>query len=195
MFMRKTYDQLQAQNANKSKGFTLIEVMIVIVIIGILAALAIVVFKSQQISAFNTAALSALSNIAKHEESLFFEASEYGTTNTDSTAGAQGKGSLITGGSAAGYLVSRQNSSSNPQFREFRAGEGVSVVIAADSTYQSFVITAKHVTGDRRYCFDSENGRMYYDNKYASGEALTRGRALSAGLNTDDCAVANMTEL
>jgi len=187
--MKQAYDQLQVKGDKRSKGFSLIEVMIVIAILGILATISVVAFQHQRINAFNSAALTVLGTIAKHEESLFLDASAYGTTNTDSTAVAQGKGSLITGGAAAGYLVSSQNSSSNPQFREFWVSEGVSVVVAADSTYQSFVVTSKHASGDRRYCFDSESGKIYYDYTYVAGQALT----WSGGLL--HCPAANMTEL
>jgi len=193
--MSQTYYQLQVEDGKQPEGFTLIEILAVIGIIGILASIAVVAFHGQRTSAINTTALTLVGDIAKLEALLFLDASEYGTTHTKSRAKAKKKGRLITGGTMSGYLVTSQNSSSNPQFREFQLSEGVSVVVAADSNYQSYVITTKHVMGDRRYCFDSDSSKTYYDNKYAAGKALKRSGAISATLNSDDCASANMAEL
>ena len=54
-----------------SKGFTLIELMIVIAIIGILAAIAIPQFASYRRKAYNSAALSDLKNTKTNLESFY----------------------------------------------------------------------------------------------------------------------------
>ncbi len=55
------------------KGFTLIELMIVIAIIGILAAIAIPQFSAYRVRSFNSAAQSDLRNAATAQEAYFVD--------------------------------------------------------------------------------------------------------------------------
>jgi type IV pilus assembly protein PilA len=55
------------------KGFTLIEIMIVIVIIGILAAIAIPQFNAYRIRSYNAIAVSDLRNSAVAQEAYFVD--------------------------------------------------------------------------------------------------------------------------
>lgn len=59
------------------KGFTLIELMIVIAIIGILAAIAIPQFSSYRAKSFNTANVSDLRNAKTSLEAYYAENQEY----------------------------------------------------------------------------------------------------------------------
>ncbi len=59
------------------KGFTLIELMIVIAIIGILAAIAIPQFSSYRAKSFNTASVSDAKNGRTDLEAYFAEFQEY----------------------------------------------------------------------------------------------------------------------
>ncbi len=68
------------------KGFTLIELMIVVAIIGILAAIAIPQFASYRQRAQDSAAKSALKNLATAQENYYAEYNTY----------AAGLGSLAT---------------------------------------------------------------------------------------------------
>lgn len=69
----------------KTKGFTLIELMIVVAIIGILAAIALPQFAEYRVRAFNSAALGDLRNIMTSEEAYY--AGEQTYVNLPATAG------------------------------------------------------------------------------------------------------------
>lgn len=63
---------------NNAKGFTLIELMIVVAIIGILAAIAIPNFMNYQCKAKQSEAKSNLGNIRSMQEAYFAEYDTYG---------------------------------------------------------------------------------------------------------------------
>ena len=69
-FFRKTKE-------NGQKGFTLVELMIVVAIIGILAAIAIPQFSSYRMKAFNSAAQSDLRNFKTAMEAAFADDQQY----------------------------------------------------------------------------------------------------------------------
>ncbi|KUJ96215.1 MAG: Prepilin-type N-terminal cleavage/methylation domain-containing protein [Desulfonauticus sp. 38_4375] len=62
---------------NKEKGFTLVELLIVIAIIGILAAIAIPQYSKYRQRAFNSAALSDLRNFKTSMEAYYADNQEY----------------------------------------------------------------------------------------------------------------------
>jgi len=194
--MRQVLYRAPLRDDDRPKGFTLIELLVVIGIMAILASIALIMLRGQHVIAMNSAALSDLNTITKHEEGLYVDYDVYGTTHTNQTKNAKKKGKVITGPDA-GYLVTNSNSSSNSEYIEFRLSEDVSMVVASDNknTLQSYVITAKHLDGDRRYCFDSEGSAIYYDNEVAAGTKLKKNKAISATLNRNDCDNAGMYPL
>ena len=64
----------------RRSGFTLIEFLIVVVIIGILAAIAIPKFANTKSKAYVTAAISDLRNLVTAEEAFFSDSSKYTAT-------------------------------------------------------------------------------------------------------------------
>jgi prepilin-type N-terminal cleavage/methylation domain-containing protein len=66
---------------NKKSGFTIVELLIVIVVIGILAALVLNTFSQAQVKARDTERLTDIKAIAKHLEVYYAEKGYYPTTN------------------------------------------------------------------------------------------------------------------
>lgn len=116
-----------------SKGFTLIELMIVVAIIGILAAIAIPQFSSYRVRAYNSAAISDLKSFQTALEVYYNDNDEYPAsvdTTTDTIK------TTVTEGEATTTLV---NLSKNVQ-------------IKYDGTdTQAYKAFSKHKAGDKTY--------------------------------------------
>ncbi len=110
------------------KGFTLIELMIVVAIIGILAAVAIPNFLKYQAKSMQSEARVLLSGVYTSEVAYFAENNSYGTWNGDFTAGGAGITNDQIGFAPAG----------TPRYY---LGINTAVVVAAAGVPASFVTT------------------------------------------------------
>jgi type IV pilus assembly protein PilA len=115
----------------KNEGFTLIELMIVIAIIGILAAIAIPQFSAYRKRSYNAGAEADLRNAATAQEAYFVDFSTYGDTVAK-----------ISGATYGLYTTDK-----------------VTVgVVSADT--QGYVMTSKHSSGDRTYSIAGPGGSV-----------------------------------
>jgi prepilin-type N-terminal cleavage/methylation domain-containing protein len=105
----------------KNSGFTLVELLIVVAIIGILAAIAIPQFAAYRAKAYCSAAKSDLANLAIAQEAYFTDFNAY-TSGT-----ATGGTSTLAMGAAT-----------------FKPSDKVVVVTAAAAANTSFTATAVH---------------------------------------------------
>jgi len=136
----------------KEKGFTLIELMIVVAIIGILAAIAIPQFSSYRLKAFNAAAQADLRNVMTSEEASYAEAQEYYKIATAIGAIATGSATAVTNSisatNAAGATVSLPGA---------KLSKGVSLMIPTVSA-TDYTARTKHWLGDKKWTGTAATG-------------------------------------
>ena len=115
-YLEKRSIMTHKPRGSNEKGFTLIELMIVIAIIGILAAIAIPNFVSYRQRSYNSAAQSDLKNATTAQEAYYVDWGTYATTTTKLGAGGWVQTAKVTfspSGSAAGYTMSAMHTSGN----------------------------------------------------------------------------------
>ena len=156
------------------KGFTLIELMIVVAIIGILAAIAIPQFNKYRIKAFNASALSDAKNVQLAEEGLYTDYQLYGDSGT---GGAQ---AIVDSNSVSPYLFTYAVGSGGGQRQPISVSNNVSLVASTGGlNTTTYVILAKHFNGDREFGIDSDASGIYY-SKQLTGTALASGISATA---------------
>jgi type IV pilus assembly protein PilA len=121
---------MKLRNKDES-GFTLIELMIVIAIIGILAAIAIPQFSSYRLRSFNSASNEDLRNAQTAQETYFVDARSYANNL-----------SLLTG-SRYGLFVS----------------DRVTVTITS-ATSSGYIMSSYHSSGDKTWSISGPGGYM-----------------------------------
>ncbi len=157
-----------------TKGFTLIELMIVVAIIGILAAIAIPQFAAYRMRAFNSSAESDVRNIKTAEEVLMGDFQVYGTSESGvvlpGSGGTAGAGTPTAGPlgpatpAARGALLSSTDNTAAPAAHGVGIGIGNGVTIQADTmaANASFAVYAHHMQGNRGYATEADTTAMYF---------------------------------
>jgi len=159
----------------KQKGFTLIELMIVVAIIGILAAIAIPQFAAYRIKAFNSAAMSDLHSVRLAEEALFADYQKYGSTvATTGTAGTTGGTKLTTSGFVATDTANNETPVSVSNGVELQTEVGD----IAKGLFASTV--SQHTQGNKLYTSETDQAGTYQKSVTVGTALAPTGAATSA---------------
>jgi len=162
------------RNSGSEEGFTLIELMIVVVIIGILAAIAIPIFANQQKSAADAALKSDLKNTALAVETYFTKNPTKG--NLVNENGAISGWALVKTSSPTEVFVGTKDKVGQEiapvGFNPINVSNGTALGIVSQGTYEFKAYCIVGVNSGSNYVVNGTDNSnpLFYDSKYGITE-------------------------
>ncbi len=146
--------KLKASSASfgSQSGFSLIELLIVVAIIGILSAIAIPQFSAYRVRAYNASALSDVNLLQKIQGAMTDDWQVFGvTTDTGAAVPVLGNGIILSGPSGGNDGLAGIRS-----FMPVGISRGVQLLSNTDVAGHSFLMMSKHTRGNRIFGIDSD---------------------------------------
>lgn len=141
-------------NRSNLKGFTLIEMMIVVAIVGILAAVAIPSYRSHIVKAARVEAQTELLELAALQEKIFLNSNSYAFSVT-----------AAYNGTSAGGLGRTSGQTKDGRY-DLLLVDGCTSLAALSTAATNFVLVARPVTGgsqegDGNICISDSGQRLW----------------------------------
>jgi prepilin-type N-terminal cleavage/methylation domain-containing protein len=167
--MYQAMAQLRDKVSKGERGFTLVELLIVVAIIGILAAIAIPQFAAYRLRSYNASGLSDMRNAKTSEEALFADWQVYGITEDAPPPGVPGAGGFGGGAVLVGpvttvgntNIISTFDNTGTARGLQVATGNRVFLTASTDAVGASFTVAAKHTLGDAVFGGDSDSTAAY----------------------------------
>jgi prepilin-type N-terminal cleavage/methylation domain-containing protein len=138
------------------RGFTMIEILIVIALLGLLMLIAVPRYREMASRAENSAALSDLENLVRSEVAMLGDFQQYGRTSDSAAVAAHGQGVILIGPGTHDSVIANPS-----QFAVLGLSQGVHLITSTNAGLgNSFTAAAKHFRGTRIFAFDSNLGTL-----------------------------------
>ena len=189
-----TQGLLRKMHKKNDKGFTLVELMIVVAIIGILAAIAIPQFAAYRTRGFNASGLSDARNLNTSEAAFFADWQVFGISFTGAALPGPGNaaipatifGAAIAGPSTVNDGITSTDTGNTARGINTPVGNGITLFAGTALNNSTFIGGAKHLQGNTFFAVDSDSTAVYQDPTATVGTAMVVGALPAAATGGDD---------